>query len=656
MPVSEKHKYKTIYPNVRHLLNFQRHSYLVFKNITSAHIKRNTGCKVVPNSYTVCNVETSDSDVSLNLLYGELPQNLSGNLYICQCLGTPGAYMVGDTNLVKISFSNGACNLKNRLMWHPSSIAKSALENTKHKFDHYGVMMMSPGLGMFSYAEGLYVLPDGRIAVTGDVDRPWIIDRRSLRAQTPLGKRTEWIPMINGQTGEVMGPLFPGYSNSHAIYTDTNTNELFLVNYQFKQSDGAHPCKLMKWCGDDTISSWRVVDESGKDIRIMQSLHELIFTRDYIILADTAFATGTEMIAQWKNAPLPLQKTVVYIVDRRHLKENTDKVIATKTEIDQACIHLIAEYENPQDIITVYMLHTPATNTAEIIRSYDKDLSGNRFSKHLVGYGTLPTLDVSSIGKHRINTKISTIISSDHIRDTRYSWGPYMYTYMGRQSREFQDQDLFVMFKGFHKELMPKRIYDAYKGVENRHTPLCDMFEKGKISCNNSIARIKKDTFEIADIYVFPNKVFLYTISCLEAENDSGYIIAGIACDIPNCSESSGHEYWLFKADSLHLGPICKLGHKSLNNSILFHTVYLTDLQEKQLDKKKVSYHVCLQEDFPAHELSKWDPAVHNMFKEIIWPYFDVNSNLAYTQENQTAIQHLSELSKKRVAKHNKRR
>ncbi len=651
MTIKDDRRYKTIYPKIRHLLNFQRHSYLVFKNITSAHIKRNSTCKIIPNSYTVCNITTSDNDVDLNVLYGELPQDLNGNLYICQCLGTPEAYMVGETNLVKINFSGGNCKLKNRFLWHPCTIAKSAFENTKHKFDHYGVMMMSPGLGMFSYAEGLYVLPDGRIAVTGDVDRPWIVDRHTLQPQTPLGKRTDWIPMINGQTGEVMGPLFPGYSNSHAIYTDTETNELFLVNYQFKQSDGSHPCKLMKWCGDDTISSWRVVDESENDIRVIQSLHELIFTRDYIILADTAFATGTEMISQWRNAPLPLQKTVVYIIDRRQLKENTDKVVAKKIEIDQACIHLVAEYENPNDVITVYMLHTPATNTAEIIRSYDKDLNGKRFPKHLVGYGTLPTLDVSSIGKHHISASTSTTISSSYIRDNRYSWGPYMYTYMGRQTRAFHDQDLFVMFKGFHSELMPKRIYDAYKNVQHRHTPLCDMFENGKISSNNSIVRIKKDTFELADVYSFPNKVFLYTISCLEGENGNGYILAGVACDIPNCNESSGHEYWLFNADSLHLGPICKLGHKSLNNSILFHNVYLTHLQEQHLDKKNVSYHVCLREDFPAHELSKWDSIVHKTFDEIIWPYFDKKNDVKSKKKRLTAIQHLNELSKKRVAK-----
>ena len=46
-----------------------------------------------------------------------------------------------------------------------------------YRFDYFGLMYLSPGLGMFSYTEGMYLLPDGRIAVTSDVDRPWVIER-----------------------------------------------------------------------------------------------------------------------------------------------------------------------------------------------------------------------------------------------------------------------------------------------------------------------------------------------------------------------------------------------------------------------------------------------------------------------------------------------
>ncbi len=628
-------KFKNIYPNLRYFMNAPRKSYINYKNFTTKFLKQNQDSKTIPNSYEVCNTTTIDSKFDLNIIEGSLPLDINGNMYICQCLGTPEAFMVGDTNIVKINFSNGNANLQNRLMASPVSIAKMSLNKSKHRFDHLGLMFMSPGFGIFSYTEGMYLLPDGRLGITSDVDRPWIIDRKNIKIQGPVGKRKEWLPMMSGSALDVMGSLFSGYSNSHVIYTDTVTNELFLVNFQPRQSDNSHPCNLIKWDGKSDFKSWRVVDENGEDIEIKQSIHELIFTKDYILLADTAFIAGGEIITPWKNSPLPNPKTVVFIVDRREMIDSNPKITAKKIEIDEACIHLIAEYENPNDILNVYMLHTPATNTAEIIKSYDKDLNGNRFSNHLIGYGTLPVLDLSSVGKHCIDMKTTSVLSSNYIRDEKYCWGPYMYTYMGRQTREFTNQDLFIMFKGFKPDMLPKRIFDAYKNTDNRRISLEDMIKKNKINSNNSIARIDKEKFCIADVYEMPDKVLLYTISCIESsnENSNGYILAGVALDCKDNQKSSGHEYWIFDSTNLAKGPICKLSHKSLNNSVLFHTVYLTDKQELELDKKEVSYNVDLKQDYPLEELDKFNPEVKKIFKDIIYPYFDKNENQTHIEK-----------------------
>lgn len=616
--------FKHVYPHMRHCMAMGRNVYGSLKGVQSRFIERHSDSAVVPNTYDVCNTNTIDSQVPLNVLSGELPQNIDGNLYICQCLGTPGAFMVGDTNIVKMKFNSNSVTMKNKLMWSPVAIARMALAKTKHRFDYFGLMFLSPGLGMCSYTEGMYLLPDGRLGITSDVDRPWIIERDSLRPVSPLGKRKEWLPMMKGSAGDAMGNLFSGYSNSHVIYTDTETKELFLVSYQYEQADKTHPCHLMKWDGKDDFKQWAVVDEDGQDIRIMQSIHELIFTRDYILLADTAFVAGMEMLTPWKNAPLPNKNTVVYIVDRREMTDGNDKVVGKRIEIEEACIHLIADYENTDDKITVYMLHTPATNTAEIIKSYDTDMNGKLFSDHITGYGTLPVLDLSSVGKHIIDMKEKKTIESRYITDEKFCWGPYMYTYMGRQTEKFQDQDLYVMFKGFSKDMLPKRIYEAYKDVDNRRVPIEKMVGGNGLSYNNSVARIKKDTFEIVDSYILPDKVLLYTISCLEAtDSHPGYLIAGIVQDIPDSKMSSGHEYWLFKADDLASGPVCKLGSKDINNSVLFHTVYISSKLEAKLDENQATYNIDLKEDYPKEELALWDDSVLKTFEDLIYPYYN---------------------------------
>ncbi len=618
--------YQNVYPNFRYAMGAGRSIYSGIKKLTTDDKKRPLTSKALPDRYTVCNTTTVDGDFALQGLEGAYPTDIAGSLHICQCLGVPEAFMVGDTNMVRIDFDDQEAHLTNRLMWTPAALARLKLENTKHRFSYLGLMFSSPGLGMFSYTEGMYLLPDGRIAVTSDVDRPWVIERESLRAVTPIGKRSEWLPMMSGMTGEVMGNLFAGYSNSHVMYTDFEQKETFFVNYQYKQADGTHPVNLIKWDGKGDFKQWLVLGEDGKEIEIKQSIHELVFTRDYILLADTAFIAGTEMMAPWNNAPLPYEKTEMYIIPRRELTATNKTVTAKKLAFGEPCIHLIPEYENPEGKITVYMLHTPATNTAEILHSHDRNLDGELFAKHLIGYGTLPVLDLSSVGKHVLDMSTGKVEKSQYIAEQPFTWGPYLYAYMGRQTKKFQDQDLFVMFKGFAKEMLPERIYKAYKDIDNRRVPIEEMVGGAGINQNNSICRIAKDEFKIADSYIFPDKTLLYTMSCL----DEGYLIAGVVTDSPANAESSGHEYWLFDANELAKGPICKLGHKDLNNTTLFHTVYLPkevrehfDNVGAQLDAAGKTYTVPLREDYPEAELANWRPEVKEAFTDTIYPYYE---------------------------------
>jgi hypothetical protein len=599
-------------------MSLGRKSYNAINKVKNIGAKRPSESKVLPSTYKVCNTRTFDSDYTLNVLEGDLPSDLNGSMYITQCLGVPDAFMVGDTNLVKMDFSHNQVLMKNRLAWTPSALARQALKGKKHRFDYFGLMYLSPGLGLFSYTEGMYLLPDGRLSITSDVDRPWIIDNETLRVTGPIGRRDEWIPMMKDQAGDVMGTLFSGYSNSHVMYPDVETNETFFVSYQYKQADGSHPVKLMRWDGYGDFDSYFVIDENGDSIEIKQSIHELVFTKDYILLADTAFIAGTEMLTPWKNAPLPYEKTVVYIVNRNDMQE-TDKVVARRVEVDEPCIHLISEYDNPEDMITLYMLHTPATNTAEILKPYDRTIEGKLFHQSEVGYGTLPVLDLSSVGKHKVDMKTGTVVSSDYIRDEKFTWGPYLYTYMDRQVKHFNKQDLFIMFKGFDRNILPSRIFKAYKDIDNRYVPVNNLLDNS-IKNNNSIVKIDHDSFTATDYYEMPDKVLLYTISCMKS-SDKGYVLAGVCTD-QMTEASSGHEYWVFDGDDLCSGPICKLGHKALCNSTIFHTIFISDEDKAVLDRKEKSYHIPLEKDYPLEEVNKWGPEVSSVFTEIIYPYY----------------------------------
>jgi len=617
-----------IYPKMRYFIGFGRMTYQFWIKIFFAFIKR-PSASVIPANYCVHNTDTVDSQFELHCISGDLPEDIDGSLYLAQCLGSPNAFMVGQTNIVRLHFDAERVKLTNQLMRTPASLAFGKLAKTKYRFDFFGLMYLSPGVGMLSYMEGMYLLPDGRIAVTSDIDRPWIIDRHTLRATTPIGRRDEWMPLLNDSSGDVLGSLFAGYNTSHAVQPDHHTGEVFLVNFQKKQSNGEHPLHLLRWDGEESFERWLVIGEGGKPIEILQSIHELVFSKDYILLADTAFVTGTEMFFPWKSAPLPRDKTVIYVIDRRELKTNSKTVTARRMEVNEACIHLVAEYENPDDTVTVYMLHTPATNTAELIREHDRDLNGQYFPKRLIGYGTLPVLDLSSVGKHVLDAKQGKVVRSQYLSQMPYTWGPYLYTYMGAKTSSFHGQDLFVMFKGFSKDILPKRIFQAYKDIDSRKVPLNEMIDGEGLHHNNSIGRIATEALKIADAYVFPDRVLLLTIACLPSTDKErpGYVLAGVVSDESIDGKSSGHEYWLFPADHLAGGPICKLGHSALNNSTLFHSLYIPNSLGKDQGGRISPYRVSLWDDYPEDELKKWGNEIEAIFRDVIWPYFDADQS-----------------------------
>ncbi len=614
-----------VMPRMRYLLGLGRVLYARWVGLRTRFGRRPASSPALPDRYSVHNTSTRDGQHPLEVLAGRLPPELNGSLYLCQCLGSPGAFMVGDTNIVKIQFADGAAQLTNRLSWSPATLSRWALKDTRHRFDFFGLMYLSPGLGMVTYTEGMYLLPDGRIAVTSDVDRPWVIDREELRTRTPIGRREEWLPFMAPPADKMMGTLFGGHNNSHVVHTDPETKEVFLVSYQIEQPDGRHPVHIKRWDGAGDFEDWQVLDEAGESVLIEQSIHELVCSRDFILLADTAFVAGMGMLTPWVNAPLPMDQTVVWVVDRRELFPDTTTVTARRIVVEQPCIHLLAAHENPDDRITLYMLHTRATNTAEMLQAGDRDLKGQLFPPHMEGYGTLPVLDLSSMGKHVLDVPSGEVVESSYIEEQPYTWGPYIYMYPGRQLRPFQEQDLFVLWKGFDTDLLPKRIFEAYKDVDDRRVPIEQLVGGEGLHHNPSITRVDTAEWRICDAYVFPDRVLCYTISSLEANHaeHSGWVIAAVVTDEPASQRSSGHEYWLFEAEDLARGPIARLGHPQLNNATLFHSVYLPAEVEARLPPPERPYQVDLRADHPPEEVAQWGEPLDSVFRDVVWPYFD---------------------------------
>jgi hypothetical protein len=86
------------------------------------------------------------------------------------------------------------------------------------------------------------------------------------------------------------------------------------------------------------------------------------------------------------------------------------------------------------------------------------------------------------------------------------------------------------------------------------------------------------------------------------------------------------------------------LGHKALNNSTLFHAIFIPKTVAKELDQKEVTYKIPIREDYQKEELEKWDDYVLKCFEDVIWSHYD-DTNLTETQQ---ATETASQLAKHR--------
>lgn len=607
------------------LLASGRSLYEAYHDLREHVVRRPASSPGLPDAYHVVNTRTRDSELDLQCLAGGLPDDLDGALYISQCLGTPGAYFAGEPNIVRLRFRGARARITNRRLWTPSLFAVKQLEHTRYRFRSWGFFQWSFALGMQLYPEGMGLLNDGRIMVTGDICRPYVIDPETLLAETPIGRAREWMSFALGPALKMTGRLFPIINTSQGPFCDRETGEMFTLDYRLADADPEHPVRLLRWPGHGPLESWLVEDLQGNPIQIHQSVHDVVCSRNYVLLCDTAIAVGNGIFFPWTNLPKPKPYSVIHIIDRRELRRGAARVRARRVTVPRPAISLFAEYEDPGEHIKLYMLHLAALNPVDLVRPGDVDLDGRPFPANLIGYGTLPPVDLGGLGRHILDAARGTVVESTFLEDPAYTWYPYMLSYPHRHQRHYAGQDVFILFRGYHPSLLPKRMLEQYRDTPQRRVPLERLIGSDAIRCPPSICRISTERMEIVDAFQFPERVHCHTQYYIDPTHGvgEGYVLAAVVTDSYDPARSSGQEYWLFRADRLSEGPICRLGHVDLDNTTVFHGVYIPERHAPAVRPDVSRYHIPIREDYPEEDLRLWGEPVLRLFREKIYPYYD---------------------------------
>lgn len=136
---------------------------------------------------------------------------------------------------------------------------------------------------------------------------------------------------------------------------------------------------LVRWDGSGSLQKWNVL-HNGSSIKITQSIHQMAVTEDYLVLLDTAFKVSVgELLPSvnkkiYKSIEKFLKNSLVqpqlsdnsfYIIRRSDLKPEKSYVNAKKVTVPGEAAHFLADYKNPEDLITLHLSHVCGWDAAE---------------------------------------------------------------------------------------------------------------------------------------------------------------------------------------------------------------------------------------------------------------------------------------------------
>ncbi|TAE59833.1 MAG: lignostilbene-alpha,beta-dioxygenase [Nostocales cyanobacterium] len=404
---------------------------------------------------------------------------------------------------------------------------------------------------------------------------------------------------------------------------------------------------LIAWDGQGNLERWKLILPDGSPLPIEQSMHQIGVTKDYIILMDTAFTTGLEQVI---NNPLPENKqaeeilrdllerptfpdSLMYIVSRADLKagqfpandSQPVTVVVKKAIIPLEIAHFLVDYDNPKGNITLHAAHICGMEVAEWIRKYDvyADNHQTPIPSYLAGMESSET-DLGRVGRYVINGDTGNIIESQVLADAECTWGVELYAYpdqdpITKKPLERLDNIYWCSF-GLWKDLMTKFIVNMYKHYRNRQVPLekvLNLANKGIPAYLFRLQTSSKKALKIIDRYQFdPGYMTLSPqfIPRQDAEQPTdGYIVCTVWYENKN-------EFWIFDANNLASGPLCKLSHPDLDFALTLHTAWLS-----KISKRQATYNIKVRDDYQelVKQASQKCPEIQELFEREVYPHFE---------------------------------
>lgn len=407
--------------------------------------------------------------------------------------------------------------------------------------------------------------------------------------------------------------------------------------------------------GSASLKTWRLVDETGKNLKILQCCHQTTVSQDYFLFIDAAFKLSMDVMF---NNPFPNNQEIdrfirkhttkaqepftdVYLVARKDLDTTKETAVAKRIRLKPEFIHCNLNYQNPGGILTLYGASNSAACLAEWVRPFDKLIEGEDPEKGTAGIISAGVMDIGRISKYIINGETGTLIS-EHILDATgnlenptdlgpHTWGVGIYTFRDICSGTVTSNeitDIFFQCYGLEYRRLTEFIYELYRDYPNRKIPAEEVKALSKKGIPHQVTRLNTNTFELEDYFQFPKGYEIRSLQFVPRKSPvnprpgiDGYVLVlMINEDILDGIRNFFREVWIFDAAKLKDGPVAVLSHQDLNYAFTLHSTW-TDSIESNVEN---SYMVPVEEDYRYMIDRIWldRKIISEFFEKNIFPKF----------------------------------
>ena len=504
----------------------------------------------------------------------------------------------GDGMLYRLGFAAGVATLKTRMMRPPCYYADMAAQLLA-KYDKFGYRFLDGGmvrhslyLGTRNQMNTAFIAMRDQLLITFDAARPHIIDPDTLELIEPIGVSGDWKGLVPTLPATLTQIFQPYSTPAHPMCDHIKTpDELITANYsagvsllsavdRFRRwlkarlnQDGIilkHPwgafTYLIRYRFDGKkLDKWRLVLPNGEPVIILQAIHQMAITEDYILVGDIAFKIElsqifapflfgsirkySAQIGYWVSLIFlklvqPLPYANLYLVKRSDLDlpipdGKIPTLTAIKITLPREVTHFVADYRNPDGKITLMSAHNGGWDVTEWIGEYDESVNLECEPTPLITKGIeilagtnigLPAVppikclhkdfrgmqpspvDLNSVARYTIDAQTGAVLTANFLSDIgdnptkRNTWSVSVNTHRNlNRDSELETAEkitsLYWMGWGFTWETIPKRIYQAYRDRENRVIPI-----EGLPDSDMPISLLRLDTqgMKIVDSFEFP--------------------------------------------------------------------------------------------------------------------------------------------------------